>query len=143
LRLVRAFGNTMSQFTFGGSLLFPALFGDRVFRIVGEFVNENDDVRYYCVGYDDIGAVTYWVQYSTLDYWRDNKGYSFVEDASTHSRFAWLPPEFITAYGKVAIAHPEQLCMSCKRPAPHVEPNRGNEFVCSWCNGLQKLDLVI
>lgn len=133
----------MSSFALGDNVLMPAVCGyDKVFRIVGT-CNGASGIEYYCVGWDCSFSFGFTQRFDDLSYWVPGPRYSYIEGASNYKFFSWIDVGIMDSNGILFIHNPNQTCMSCKRPAPHAKPNVGNDFVCSWCSGLQKLNLVI
>lgn len=73
------------------------------------------------------------------EFTRDRKwvGTGLVREAyigvCDYDRYVWLDQILQVKSLAPTVRHPNQKCAVCGLPAPHADPNKGNEFMCLSC----------
>ena len=77
-----------------------------------------------------------------LDEWRSESLYSVISESDILSNYiyygAWVCNIDVKLL-RSEIIFPDQKCISCNLPAPHIKPNVGNNYLCSSCKFLESL----
>lgn len=63
-----------------------------------------------------------------------------VPDFNSYAWFHWVVGSETCLVIQKQMISPNQVCIGCNLPAPHVKPNVDDKFVCAPCKFLRELD---
>ena len=77
---------------------------------------------------------------TSLAGWTEDKAsYVMHDNFHKYGLYKWIEPRTQAKVIQDIIISPDQVCSSCKLPAPHVKPNFGDVFVCKFCEVINSL----
>jgi hypothetical protein len=86
---------------------------------------------------------TFYSNYLT-DWGKYSDEYLVAENAALYDQCdycVWIPCHVMVKHiTKSIILHPDQKCIGCDLPAPHAQPNNGNNFVCISCKVIDEIN---
>lgn len=125
-------------------ILDPELFGnyDKCLPVIAISTN-----YYFYVGHsgDDLHKSNFsnWDQFRRNNinwdqFRRPNSGIIVSNDAESYKYFMSLHKSYAYYLG-ANIFIPDQTCATCNTPAPHMNPNNGNAYICIFCSVLGEI----